>query len=56
MSALFKWIELRFASKLKAYLLKKMDNRQTGFVPGLGTGINIRDLVYYMRKAKKKFN
>ena len=31
-----------------------MDKRQTGFVPGIGTGVNVSDVITIMRKTKKK--
>jgi len=45
LSAIFKFLELRFLPKLQCYLSQKMDKCQTGFVPKLGTQINILELI-----------
>ncbi len=37
LSAMYKFIELRFLPKLNKYLKERLDKSQTGFVPGLGT-------------------
>lgn len=33
-----------------------MDKNQTGFVPELGTAVNIREVINYLKKCKKKDN
>ena len=44
-SPLYKFIELRFYYKLRRYLKFGLDRNQTGFVPGMGTSVNIQLLI-----------
>ena len=41
LSAMFKFLEMRFLPKLENYMITRMDRRQSGFLPHLGTQINI---------------
>lgn len=45
LSAMFKFLELRFAPKLKNYLKRHLDRNQTGFISGMGTHVNLRALL-----------
>jgi hypothetical protein len=45
LSPLYKFLELRFLPKLNHYLLNRMAKNQTGFVPGLGTQVNISQII-----------
>lgn len=40
--------------KLRRYLVYNLDRSQTGFVPGLGTSVNIQLLIDKLRNCKKK--
>jgi hypothetical protein len=53
-SSLYKFVELRFYHKLKRYLVNRLDRNQTGFVPGMGTSVNIQLLIEQLKEAKKK--
>ncbi len=44
-SPLYKFVELRFYYKLRQYLKRGLDRNQTGFVPGMGTSVNIQVLI-----------
>jgi hypothetical protein len=50
---MYKFIELRFLPKLKHYLVHRLDQNQTGFVPGCGTSVNIQLLIEMMKDQKK---
>ena len=50
-SQLIKFIEMRFAEKLKKYMNDRLERTQTGFVPGMGTEVNI---VRLLNKLKEK--
>lgn len=42
---MYKWLELRFLFKLNRYLVYKLDRCQVGFVMGMGTHVNIAQLI-----------
>lgn len=41
LSIMYKWLELRFLSKLNRFMVEKLDKNQAGFVVGMGTHICI---------------
>jgi hypothetical protein len=51
---LFKWLESRFLPKLNNYLVNNMMREQTGFVPEIGTSVNLRRLVRQIKQFTKK--
>ena len=51
---MYKFLELRFYYKLKRYLKLQLDRNQTGFVPGMGTAVNIQLLIEKMKQTRKK--
>ena len=53
-SQLIKFMEMRFAKKLKTYLNEKLSRSQTGFVPGMGVEVNINRINEPAKKRKKK--
>jgi hypothetical protein len=51
---LLKWLESRFLPKLNNYLVKNMVREQTGFVPEIGTSVNLRTIVKEIKQYAKK--
>jgi hypothetical protein len=47
-------MELRFMGKLRRYCVERLDPNQIGFVPGLGTSVNIQLLIEEAKRWKKK--
>ena len=54
LSPIFKWLERRFLPKLQNYLSTRLDPNQTGFVPGMGTSVNILLLINRLRSIRKR--
>ena len=53
-SPLIKFMELRIAHKLKEYMKTRLVRTQTGFVPGMGTEVNITRLLQCLKLRKKR--
>ena len=56
LSAMYKFMELRFLPKLQNYLSLRLDKNQTGFVPKLGTQVNILSLTDEINRLKGKID
>ena len=54
LSQIFRWLERLFILKLQSYLTNNLDRNQTGFVPGMGTHVNILLLVEKLRNSERK--
>ena len=54
LSAMFKFLELRFLGRLNGYLKYDMDPNQIGFVKGMSTQVNIRLLIEKLKSVKAK--
>ena len=46
---------MRFLPRLKSYLVNRLDQNQTGFIPGCGTSVNIELLIKSMKMEKKGY-
>ena len=53
-SQLIKFMELRFADKLRKYMIDQLNRPQTGFVPGMGTEVNIVRLLNVLKEKMKQ--
>ena len=56
LSPIFKWMELRFITKLNAYQTKYMKREQIGFVPSMSTLTNTRRLIHYIQSYRAADN
>ncbi len=45
LSPAYKWLELRFLPRLRDYMSHGLDRNQTGFVPRMGTAVNLKLLL-----------
>ncbi len=53
LSPAYKWLELRFIPRLRDYLTRELDQNQVGFVPGLGTAVNLELLLRQLRGSSR---
>ena len=54
LSAMYKFLELRFFPRLNGYLKHDMDRNQIGFVKGMSTQVNIRLLIDKLKSVSAK--
>lgn len=54
LSPAYKWLELRFLPRLRDYMSRELDRNQTGFVPGLGTSVNLVLLLERLRECRRR--